>query len=117
MHVPHYVVFDPLHRLGTQDVTTFSLDGSAYTERPEPRFVAEGLALVQWDGVFERSRERWLRWTDLDGHLFPTLEESEARADAEGARADAERARADAERARADAAVARLRALGIEPEG
>jgi len=130
MRVPHYVVFDPLRKLGSQVVTSFSLDGGAYTERSEARFAAEGLALTEWEGVAEGQRERWLRWTDLEGHLFPTAEESEARAVAEKARADDATARADDATARADdatarandataradALLARLRALGVEPE-
>lgn len=114
-HVPHYVVFDPLRRLSDAELHTFSLDGGAYTQRP--RFAAEGLALTRWDGIFEGARTRWLRWTDLDGALLPTPEESEARAQAEAQRADAATAEAERERQRAEALAARLRALGVEPEG
>ncbi|MBX3227554.1 MAG: Uma2 family endonuclease [Labilithrix sp.] len=131
MRVPHYVVFDPLRKLESQELMTFSLDGALYTERDDARFVSQGLALTRWMGSFEGRRENWLRWTDLDGRLFPTPEESEARADDEKARADDEKARADDEKARADDATAeaarakqraeelaaRLRALGIEPDG
>jgi Uma2 family endonuclease len=127
MRVPHYVVFDPYCQLGPRELTTFSLDGGVYTERTEPRFAAERLALTRWEGLVEGSHHRWLRWTDLDGHLLRWAEESEserqaeearadaekARADAEKARADAEKARADAEKARADALAERLRALGV----
>lgn len=109
MNVPHYVVFDPLHRLGTETLTTFSIDGGVYTQRADARFVTEGLALTLWDGVFEGKRERWLRWADLHGVLFRTPEESEARA-------DAAQARADAANARAEALMARMRALGIDPD-
>lgn len=103
IHVPHYVVFDPLRSLGDRELTTFSLDGDVYSERDEPRFPGLGLALTLWDGSFEGISARWLRWIDLDGGLVEAPEES--------------RTRADALAARADALAARLRALGVDPDG
>jgi hypothetical protein len=82
-------------------------DGGVYTERTEPRFAVERLALTRWEGLIEGSHHRWLRWTDLDGHLLRWAEESESER-------QAEKARADAGRARADALAEHLRALGVE---
>ncbi|MBX3227574.1 MAG: Uma2 family endonuclease [Labilithrix sp.] len=103
MRVTHYVVFDPLNRISEEELLAFSLHDGVYVRRDDLRFAAEGLALTFWTGEFESARERWLRWTDLDGKLIPTLEEHAKRA---------ERAAEQVEALRAQ-----LRALGIEPEG
>ncbi|MBX3227358.1 MAG: Uma2 family endonuclease [Labilithrix sp.] len=131
MRVPYYAVYDPLRRLRTEELLTFSLDGGAYALRDEPRFDTVGLSLRFWEGVFEGIRFRWLRWADLDGHLIPIAEEDraqaeEAKAQVEEAKAQVEEAKAQVEEAKARvtaaeernrALEARLRALGIEPEG
>ncbi|MBX3226355.1 MAG: Uma2 family endonuclease [Labilithrix sp.] len=123
MRITNYVVFDPLRRLGSEEVVAFSLHSGAYVQRNDTRFVAEGLALVRWDGTFEGMHTNWLRWTDLDGNLLPTPRESEERARREAERADREaqraaaaEARAESSATRAEALAARLRALGVDPD-
>lgn len=103
MRASHYVVFDPLRRISHEELLAFSFSNGSYIRRDDLRFAAEGLALVRWDGIYEGERAQWLRWTDLDGNLLPTLEEQTLRADREATRAAA--------------LEARLRELGVEPEG
>lgn len=74
---------------------TFALHGSTYVQQPAARFPTEGLALTIWEGSLEGTHDLWLRWTNLDGRLLPSAEESEARA---------------------ERFAERLRAAGIDPD-
>ena len=125
LHVSYYAVFDPLHVLGEADLRVFALSGDllqpmALAADQRVLFPELGLGLCLWEGRFEGTEARWLRFTDATGRLLLTGEEradeERARADQERTRADQERTRADEERARADRLAARLRALGVELE-
>jgi len=112
MRVPHYVVFDPWHELGTATLTRFEMHGDALVETPGPLALTKlDLGLVLWRGRYEGEEAEWLRWCRLDGTLVQTGAE---RAEAEKRRADAEHERAEAERKRADRLAARLRSFGAD---
>jgi Uma2 family endonuclease len=132
LHISYYVVFDPFHVLGESALRLFELRGDTLQPvlvRPdqEVRFSELALGLKVWEGAFEGTVGRWLRFTDGEGHLLLTgTERAEAertraeaertRAEAERTRAEAERTRAEAERTRADRLAERLRALGLDPD-
>lgn len=127
MRIPAYVVWDPERLLGGAELHAFRLDGRVFAPVERAAITEIGLELLPWEGAFEGSTQRWLRWHDAQGQLIPTGEEraeaererAEAereRAEAERERAEAERARADRESARAAALAAKLRAMGIDPD-
>jgi len=141
MHVPYYVVYDPMRLVQEEELVVFEWMPGGYRRRADTMLPDVGLGLQVWEGVFEGTRSRWLRWCDLEGRLIPTAaeqaqaerrrareerrraEEAEQRAKEERRRAEAERRRAEEaerqaeeERRRAERLAARLRELGIEPE-
>lgn len=103
--VSHYVVYDPLAQLGGQALRSFELRGGVYVSTLRPWFESVGLGLMVWEGEFEGTQERWLRWCTRDGQLLPTGAE----------RAAAAETREAAEKARAERLAEKLRALGIDP--
>ena len=105
MRIPYYVVFDPLHQLGSTTLRSFELHGQLYIALDRHYFEPIGLGLVEWTGTHEKHVATWLRWCTKDGTLIPTAEERAAVAEK----------RADDERKRADALADRLRAMGIDP--
>lgn len=98
MRVSYYVVYDPLHELSEPSLRTFEMRGDLYVSIDRPWFESVGLGLVEWDGSFEGTRGRWLRWCTRDGRVVPTGAE-----------------RAKTAEARAEQLAARLRALGVDP--
>ena len=105
MRVSYYIVHDPLHALGEPVLRSFAIRGDRYVPVERPWFESIGLGLIEWDGVFEGLRGRWLRWCTLDGRVVPTGAE----------RAEAAVARAGIAEARVERLAARLRELGIDP--
>lgn len=81
---------------------------------------ALNLGVRVWEGRFEKTRARWLRFTDGAGRFLPTGEEraeaEKQRAETEKQRAEAEKQRAEAEKQRAERFAAKLRALGVDPD-
>ncbi|MEN9225621.1 MAG: Uma2 family endonuclease [Thermostichus sp. DRC_bins_24] len=134
MRVSYYVVFDPNHELGTEELRIFELRGRHYVEMTETWLEQVGLGLTVWDGVFEAKQARWLRWCDAQGQLLLTgdeqahlerqraeqehqrAEQEHQRAEQERQRAEQERQRAERERRRAERLAEQLRALGQEPD-
>jgi len=130
VRVSHYVIYDPDLFLKKKAFRLYRLDGEKYTldESGEMKLEELGLGLTIWNGRFEDTNSKWLRWTDLDGTLIPTgaeraaIEQSRAeeqikrakkeakRADAESRRAEAESRRAEAESKRAEAESRRAEA-------
>ena len=106
MRVARYVVFDPLHALGGDDLHLFGYTPDGYVQQSSSWFESVGLGLGVWSGTFEGVAERWLRWCDRDGRPIPTGAE----------RAQHEHERAEAGRQRAERLAARLRAGGIDPD-
>jgi Uma2 family endonuclease len=114
MRVSYYVVYDPLHELGEPSLRVFEMRGDLYVSIERAWFESVGLGLVEWDGTFEGTAGRWLRWCTRDGCVVPTGAE---RAETAEARAETAEARAETAEARAQRLAARLRELGIDPDG
>ena len=123
IHVPYYLVFDPLKQIQGKDDMSEALlrvwasapDG--YTELTLTEGISEvgqpiwlnaaGLGLVLWEGQFEEDVTRtWLRWCDLNGQVIPTGAE----------RAEIESQGRETERQRAERLAERLRELGVDPD-
>jgi Uma2 family endonuclease len=127
MRISYYVVYDPLRLLGEGALRVFELRGDLYLQTALAWFESVGLGLVEWEGTFEGTAGRWLRWCTRDQQVVPTGAEraaaAEARAETAKARAETAEARAETAEARAETAearaarlAARLRELGIEPD-
>ncbi|MCX7851486.1 MAG: Uma2 family endonuclease [Caldilineales bacterium] len=127
IRIPYYVVYDPMRLVQEEELVVFEWTVEGYRPRADTMLPKVGLGLQVWEGVFEGTRSRWLRWCDAEGKLIPTADEraqeAERRAEEERRRAKEERRRAEEaerraeeERRRAERLAARLRELGIEPE-
>jgi Uma2 family endonuclease len=107
--IPYYVIHDPANILGSGVLRAFALHARKYV-LIDPRWLADiGLGLVIWQGVFEDSEQRWLRWCDEKGVVIPTGLE---RAKAAEQRVDTAEQRADTAEQRAEQLAAKLRELG-----
>jgi Uma2 family endonuclease len=113
IHVPYYVVFDPLQQLQKPEemngslLRVWALVEGQYEELPSSDWLRTvGLGLTLWEGAFEGVTGNWLRWCDRDGQIIPT--------GAEGR--ELERQRAETERQRADRLAEQLRAMGVSPD-
>ncbi|AUX42562.1 hypothetical protein SOCE26_039950 [Sorangium cellulosum] len=106
LHVPYYVVYDPLRELGGPTLRTFEARGDLYVPVERPWFESVGLGLVEWEGSFEGTSGAWLRWCTRDGRVVPTGAERAATAETRAATAET----------RAERLAARLRAMGIDPD-
>jgi hypothetical protein len=125
--VRYYIIFDPEGHLSSQPLRLFQLRGT-YQLVTESTWLEEvGLCLCLWDGVYEGSADRWLRWCDRSGTVIPTgaeqsqqqrqrADQAEQRADQAEQHAAEERRRAEQERQRAERLAEQLRALGIPPQ-
>lgn len=141
LRVPYYVIFDRY----VNQLRVFKLMGLRYEEMviSEERFWLEeiGLGVGVWEGVYQGTFGKWLRWYDDKNIWVPTPQEASKsarlRAEAARSRAESERLRAEqaeteleSERSRAEEAelelaqersrslrlLEKLRSLGIEPE-
>ncbi|MCY7322578.1 MAG: Uma2 family endonuclease [Phormidesmis sp. CAN_BIN36] len=116
IHIPYYVVFDPLKQIQGETEMNRSLlrvwanSAGRYVELTPLQGISEieqsvwleevGLGLTLWSGQFEEDVTRlWLRWCDRNGQVIPTGAE-----------------RAELERQRAERLAERLRAMGINPD-
>ena len=139
IHIPYYVVFDPLKQIQGEPEMNGALlrvwanSVGRYIELTPPQGVSEvgqsiwleevGLGLTLWSGEFEEDVTRlWLRWcvypeggtaSQRDGQIISTGAEQ---AEVERQRAEVERQRAEVEQQRADRLADRLRALGVDPD-
>ncbi|MCJ2544135.1 Uma2 family endonuclease [Thermostichus vulcanus] len=120
MRVSYYVVFDPNHELGSDELRIFELRGRHYLEMTETWLEQVDLGLTVWEGIFEAKQARWLRWCDAQGNLLLTGDEQadleRERTRQERQRAEQEHQRAEQERQRAERLAERLRALGQDPD-
>jgi Uma2 family endonuclease len=96
--VAYYVIFDPANRLKGGVLRSFALNRQHYEPLDPPWFPGVGLGLTLWEGTFEGSRARWLRWCEAGDRPILTGHE-----------------RAEQERQQRERLEARLRELGIEP--
>ena len=109
IHIPYYVVFDPLKQIQGETEMNRSLlrvwanSAGRYVELTPPQGISEveqsvwlkevGLGLTLWSGQFEEDVTRlWLRWCDRNGQVIQTGAE------------------------RADRFAERLRELGVNPD-
>ena len=116
IHIPYYVVFDPLRQIqGQQEMAgallrVWSFSAEGYTELTPLQGLNEvgqsvwlaaiGLGLTLWEGQFEDGVTRlWLRWCDQVGQVIPTGAEGQTVA-----------------QQRADRLAERLRELGVNPD-
>src|SRR5262245_1369438 len=68
----NYVVYDPGHHLGDQDVYAFKLEDLDYVPMQEAWFPGLGLGLRLWEGVYQGVQATWLRWYSSDGQWLRT---------------------------------------------
>ncbi len=126
LHVPYYILFDPLSEWIRGGVLAFALEGGRYRElAPDPRtqrmaLPALDLELAPRGGslrLFRRgAAEPIPTRRELIEAAHERAEAEHERAEAEHERAEAEHERAEAERARADEVERELRALRAELE-
>jgi Putative restriction endonuclease len=137
IHVPYYVVFDPLKQIQGKDDMNEALlrvwlnTAGRYVELTPPEGIGEvgqsvwleevGLGLTLWSGEFEEEVTRtWLRWCDREGQIIPTGAESteieRQGREIERQEKEVERQKKEVERQRADRLAERLRAMGINPD-
>jgi Putative restriction endonuclease len=139
LHIPYYAVFDPFDELHKGELTVYELRRSSYIAvQPNAQGVywmeEVGLGLRLWNGFYERSEARWLRWCDADGVLIQTgferseafkyeLERIEERlSNTEGQLNNTKERLSDTEyqlnlsNVRAATLAEKLRALGIDPD-
>ena len=134
MHVPYYVIFDPLDQLGGGVLRLYELQGLAYIDRSDRWLPNVGIGLTLWEGRYEKKRDTWLRWCDREGNLNLTggerADKEYQRAETEHQRAETEQQRAETEQQRAETehqekkqalakleqALTKLRTFGVKPE-
>jgi Uma2 family endonuclease len=116
LRIPYYVVFDRV----TQQLRAFKLyeELDLVNERLWVEDVQLGLGV--WEGKYEGTEGRWLRWYDGANAWIPTLKEN---AEQERTRAEQvesllgkERSQLGEERAKSLRLMEQLRSLGVEPE-
>ncbi|MBW4445119.1 MAG: Uma2 family endonuclease [Plectolyngbya sp. WJT66-NPBG17] len=141
LRVPYYVVFDRY----VSEFRAFKLEGLRYQELslPDSKLWLEDIqvGLGVWQGQYEATEGKWLRWYDSEQNWLPTAQEraqlerqraeqERQRAEWQRLQAEQERERAEQERERAEQAerelqqersrsqqlAERLRALGLNPD-
>ncbi len=71
------------------------------------------IAIGVWEGAYQNQQERWLRWWNPEGALFPTGQERAVQAESKAQQAESKAQQAES---KAERLAAKLRALGIDPE-
>ena len=124
--VPYYAIYDPDNLLKGGVLRAFELHPDGYVPRPDAFFPVIELGLTFWEGEYEGTRTRWLRWCDREGKVIPTgrerAEQEKQHAELEKQRAELEKQRAEqaqrelaTEKERAKRLQEQLKALGIKP--
>jgi Uma2 family endonuclease len=115
LRVPYYVVFDR----DVNQLRLFKLSGITYEEIAiqQARFWLPEieLGLGVWDGVYQGTRGRWLRWYTAEQSWVPTPRE-QAEQEAQRAEQEAQRAEQEAQRAEQEAQRAEQEAQRAEQE-
>lgn len=127
LRVPYYVVFDRYR----SEFRAFKLEGLRYQELslPDSKLWLEDIevGLGIWQGQYEATEGKWLRWYDSEQRWLPTAQEQATlerqSAQLERQRAEQERQRAEQaelelqqERSRVQQLAERLRSLGLNPD-
>ncbi len=127
MRIPHYVIWDPGHRLSKEALRYFEWTVNGYRQtQMNDSLAGVGLSLGIWEGVYESEFDTWLRWRYPDGRWVLTgkeladqqssrAEREASRAEREASRAEQESGRADREAAEKEKLLALLRQHGIDP--
>jgi Uma2 family endonuclease len=114
LHVPEYFWYDPFD---PEDWAGFQLQAGSYQSiapNAQGQLISQilQLALIRWQGTYQRIETTWLRWSQLDGTLLLTPEEQERQcAEQERLRAEQERLRAEQERLRAEQAQTQVQQI------
>jgi len=116
IRILYYIIFDPQKLIQKEKLRIYEFSSKGYIPKIGGNLSQVGLGVTLWDGIFEGSRSRWLRWCDNNGNLILTgAEQSELeRQNAEKERQNAERERQNAERERQNAERERQRAEAAE---
>lgn len=96
--IPYYVIFDPENILEKGPLRAFALHAGKYVAVDPGWLPGIGLGLLLWQGTYEDSQQRWLRWCDQQGRLIPTGAERAGTAEKERDAAQDERDAAQEER-------------------
>ena len=107
-----------------KQLRAFKLNGSRYEELVlvDSKIWLEEveLGLGVWEGRYQGTHGKWLRWYEASGDWVLTPQElsvqSQLRAEQEQARAEQAESKLEVERSRSHRLMEQLRALGIEPE-
>jgi Uma2 family endonuclease len=107
VRVPYYGIFDRYQ----QQFRLFRLVATHYEEMPliEQKFWFDEiqLGLGVWQGKYQETAGKWLRWYDRENNWSPLAVET----------IELERFRADQAQQKADRLAAQLQSLGIDPDG
>lgn len=120
LRVPYYVLFDRVK----QELQAFKLTGSRYEAlslQDERLWLDEvQLGVGVWEGCYQGTQGKWLRWFDSVNDWVPTTQET---VEAERSRAEQERSRAEyveseleKEQLRSQRLMEKLRSMGIDPD-
>ena len=106
IQVLYYIVFDPQHMVQQEDLRVHELTAQGYIPSITSSLAKIGLGVTLWDGSYEGTHARWLRWCDHKGNIIPTGaewgERQQSRADQKQKRADQEQKRAEEAEKRAE---------------
>ncbi|HSK73802.1 MAG TPA: Uma2 family endonuclease [Pyrinomonadaceae bacterium] len=107
MGVRYYVVYDPFLQL-SEDILRVYEPGLAnrFYLRQDYNLINVELSLTLWEGKFEDTESKWLRWVDKNGDLLPTADEKAAIAEDKVRQAEI----------RAQLLAEKLRELGVDPD-
>ena len=120
LRIPYYVIFDRY----VNQLRVFKLMGLRYREIdiPEEKHWLEEieLGIGVWEGVYQGTFGKWLRWYDANDIWVPTPQEASeferSRAESEQLRAEQAELELAQERSRSLRLLEKLRSLGIDPE-
>ena len=118
--VKYYVVYDPLKLYKGLELECYKLGSMGYELQDRCMFRDVGLGLRIWEGEFEKTEGKWLRWCDKNGRLVPTGEEL---ADVEKRQVEREKLKLKIEQKqrieaqkKVELMARKLRELGFDPE-
>ncbi len=118
LRVPYYALFDRVEN----QLRVFKLDVSHYEELnlTETRvwFKEVGLGLGVWEGSYQGTQGKWLRWYNSENIWTPTpmeqAEQERSRAEQERSRAEQVESQFEKERLRSQRLMEQLRSLGVD---
>jgi len=116
----YYIVYDPQQILFKESLRVYELTAGGYIPKADRKLVHLNLGVTLWEGEYENSMHRWLRWCDENGDMIPTGKEradsAEKIVEEERHKAEQERQKAEHERQRAERLAEKLKSLGVSPD-